>query len=98
LGHSSPSIAHPLKSFFPISDDALSNCSRRRRVSAVSGGGANIGELRVSDISVGGVDDREMYDSDERLDEEVGWMFCGRVSKHYKSSTKNELNNNVRTL
>jgi hypothetical protein len=80
LGHSSPSIAHPFKSFFPISDDALSDCSRRRLVSAVSGGGANIGELKASDISVGGVDDREMYDSDEGLDE-AGSMFCGRVSK-----------------
>ena len=70
-------MAHPFKSFFPISDDALSDCSRRRLVAAVSGGGANIGELSASDISVGGVDDREMYDSDEGFDEETGSIFCG---------------------
>jgi hypothetical protein len=66
----------------PISDDALSDCSRRRRVSAVSGGGANVGELWTSDISVGGVDVREMLDPDEGLDggAEGGSMFCGWVS------------------
>jgi hypothetical protein len=91
LRHSSPSSAHPFKSFFPISDDALSDCSRRRRVSAVSGGGANTEELVASDISVGGVDDREMYDSDERLDGEVGSMFCGWASKKfYKLSTQKD--------
>ena len=79
MGHSSASIAHPFKSLFPISDDALSDCSRRRLVSTVSGGGANIGELSASDISVGGVDDREMCDSDEGLDE-AGSMSCGWVS------------------
>ena len=78
MGHSSPSIAHPFNSFFPISDDALSDCSRRRRVSAVSGGGANIGELWASDISVGGVDVRE--ESDEELDREAGSVFCGWLS------------------
>jgi hypothetical protein len=90
FGHSSPSIAHPFNSFFPISEDALSDCSRRRRVSAVSGGGANVGELWASDISVGGVDVREVYDSDEEIDREVeaGLMFCGWVSREniYKLS------------
>jgi len=86
LGHSSASIAQPFKSFFPISDDALSDCSRRRLVSAVSGGGEKIGELSASDISVGGVDDRDMCDSDEGLDEEAGSMSCGRVSENFMNT------------
>ena len=91
MGHSSPSIVHPFNSFSPISDDALSDCARRRRVSAVSGGGANVGELWASDISVGGVDVREVYDSDEEL---AGSMFCGWVSKkNHKLSIKNGLSN-----
>ena len=46
----------------------MSDCSRRRRLSAVSGGRANVGELSALDISVGGVDVREMCESDEVLD------------------------------
>jgi hypothetical protein len=80
LRHCSPSIVHLFNSLFPISDDALSDCSRRRRVSAVSGRGANVGELWASDTSVGGVDVREEYDSDEVLDREAGSVICGWVS------------------
>jgi len=59
FGHSSPSIAHPFRRRFPISEDAWSDCWRLRIVSSVSTGGAKVGELRVLDISVGGVDGRE---------------------------------------
>lgn len=40
----------------------------------------NIGEFRASDVSVGGVDDLEIYDSDDGLDEEAVSMFCSQVS------------------
>lgn len=43
----------------PISDDAASACWRRRALSAVSTGRANVGELSPLDISVGGVEVRE---------------------------------------
>jgi len=48
----------------PISDEAISDCSRRYRVSSVSIGGANTGELRALDMSVGGVEEREMWEVD----------------------------------
>jgi hypothetical protein len=60
FGHSSPSIAHPFKRRFPISADAWSDCCRLRIVSSVSMGGANVGELKALDTSVGGVDGREL--------------------------------------
>lgn len=59
LGHSSASIAHPCSRRFPISAEARSDCSRRRRLSGVSTGGAKVGELSPLDSSVGGVDDLE---------------------------------------
>jgi len=49
----------------PISVEAWSDCSRRRLISSVSARGANVGELKLLDISVGGVDDREPGDIDE---------------------------------
>lgn len=74
FGHSSASIAHPFNKRLPISVDALSDCSRRRLLSGVSGGGANVGELRAAETSVGGVEDREAvwkWDVDEVLLEAV---------------------------
>lgn len=53
--HSSPSIAHPLSRRFPISDEALSDCSRLRIVSGVSAGGENPCELSGAETSVRGV-------------------------------------------
>jgi len=62
----------------PISAEALSDCSRRRSDSSVSMGGANTGELRALDISVGGVEEREMcevnvLDESETLAEGLAW-------------------------
>ncbi len=65
-------MVHPLSRRLPISVDALSDCSRRRRLSAVSGGSANVGELSELDISVGGVDVPDRRESEEALDVEVG--------------------------
>lgn len=57
----------------PISEDALSDCSRRRRISGVSGGSAKVGELRELDMSVGGVEVPDSWDSEHSvLDVEVG--------------------------
>ena len=52
-------MAHPLSIRFPISADAVSDCLRLRRSSAVSKIGAKTGELGVSDISVRGVEERD---------------------------------------
>lgn len=70
FGHSSASIAQPFKRRLPISEDALSDWSRRRLLSSVSGGNSKVGELRVLDTSVGGVEAREIRDPDETLGEE----------------------------
>lgn len=70
LRHSSPSKAQPLSRRFPISEEARSDCSRRRLLSGVSTGSANVGELGTSDTSVAGVEDRDtglLWDSDEIL-------------------------------
>lgn len=58
--HSSASIAHPFKRRFAISAEAASDCSRQRIDSAVSTGGAKVGELKALEISVGGVDDLDL--------------------------------------
>lgn len=56
----------------PIAADAASDWSRRRLLSSVSAGSANMGELRVLDTSVGGVDDRDNWELDETLAVESG--------------------------
>ena len=48
----------------PISADAASDCSRRRRVSSVMTGDTNTGELGTLETSVGGVEGRETRESD----------------------------------
>jgi hypothetical protein len=68
LGHSSASIAHPLRRRLPISVDARSDCCLRLRISSVSTGTAKVGELSVLEISVGGVDLPDMV----RLSNELG--------------------------
>lgn len=70
-------MAHPLRSRLPISEEALSDCSRRRLDSSVSAGGAKTGELRVLDTSVGGVDERDICEPDVRLDDESEMLMVG---------------------
>lgn len=67
MGHSSASIAQPLSIRFPISAEAVSDCCLRRKISSVSIGGANVGELRVLETSVGGVEDRDKWPLDALL-------------------------------
>ena len=69
-GHSSASIAHPLKRRFPIAAEARSDCCRRLIDSSVSAGMAKVGEPGTSASSVGGVEDREKWVLDVRLGEE----------------------------
>jgi len=49
-------MAQPLRRRLPISAEAVSDCCRRRRISSVSAGRAKVGELRVLETSVGGVE------------------------------------------
>ena len=53
------------------------------KLSAVSTGGANVGELRPLDSSVGGVEGREWYVLDS-LDEVVAAVTTGGASSKYK--------------
>jgi hypothetical protein len=43
----------------------------------VSTGGANVGELRLLDNSVGGVDVREWWELDDTLGDCCAWTDCG---------------------
>jgi hypothetical protein len=67
FGHSSANMAHPFRRRFPISEEAESLCCRLRNASAVSTGGANIGELRSLENAVGGVELPEWCELDEML-------------------------------
>ena len=64
-------MAQPCKRSFPISEDALSDCARRSRVSSVSGGNTNSGDSDLMDSSVGGVEAREGGDCIDVADVEV---------------------------
>ncbi len=84
FGHSSPSIAQPCSKRLPSSAEAMSDCSRRRRLSSVSGGKTKIGELRPLETSVGGVEVRVICDADDALEEddvvETGGRLAGAVT------------------
>ena len=43
----------------------------------MSTGGANVGELRLLDNSVGGVDVREWWELDDKLGDGCAWSGCG---------------------
>jgi hypothetical protein len=60
FGHASANIAQPFSSRFPNSAEAMSDCRRRLKTSCVSAKGASIGELRLLETSVGGVDAEDM--------------------------------------
>lgn len=64
-------MAHPWRSFFPISEEARSDCARRRLDSSDSSSGMNVGESGTSENSVGGVEDREFRDSVETSEDEA---------------------------
>jgi hypothetical protein len=70
-----------LSNRWPIAADASSDCSRLRLLSSVSTGGANTGELKVLDTSVGGVDGLEKWELDETLAEESGRAAGGRIAR-----------------
>ena len=59
FGHSSANMAHPFRRRLPILEEAVPLCWRLCSNSAVSTGGANVGELGVLENSVGGVEDCE---------------------------------------
>ena len=70
-------MAHPFNKRLPISADAMSLCWRRRIDSGVSTGGAKVGELKVLENSVGGVEAREGRDEVDTLPEvEHGGTLC----------------------
>jgi hypothetical protein len=73
-------MAHPLRSRFPISADAASDCCRRRWDSTVSI--AKIGDPEVLDISVGGVEIREASELEETLAGD-GFTEFDTVAKPY---------------
>lgn len=57
----------------------MSDCWRRRNVSSVSTGSANVGELSVLETSVGGVEEREMWELDEIVGDGPGMVSGQRL-------------------